>query len=124
MSSLPSHTSSHSSFDFTLQDLTSTRILGAVKRKHQPKATSRPRQTLTATLREGSDITVAPPSLVRDRSGFHPWKTMLGNVTPLSREATPMGVIVAKTFVQDVPQHIIRPRPPGHSKLPPPSSLA
>jgi hypothetical protein len=55
---------------------------------------------------------VAPPSLVRDRSGFRLWKTMLGNMTTLLREATPMGVIVAETFVQDVPQHIYQAKTP------------
>lgn len=37
MSSLPSHIPKRSSSDFTLQAHTSTHLLGAEKRKHQPR---------------------------------------------------------------------------------------
>jgi hypothetical protein len=50
-----------------------------------------------------------PPS--QDGPGFCPWKTVLGNATSSIGEATPTSVTVAEAFIQEVLQHIARPRP-------------
>jgi hypothetical protein len=39
-----------------------------------------------------------PSSLVQDGPGFHPWKTVLGHVTPSTGKTMPKGVTVAKAF--------------------------
>jgi hypothetical protein len=62
------------------------------------------------TFRKGVTLET-PPSSIRDGLGFRPRKTVLGNTTPSAREAASRGVVVAKAFSQENPQHSARPGP-------------